>query len=242
MHAANMNSFSKCGSSESWQLHWGKKTHTHTHAHILLYASMCMSAHTCKHTKQIHTGFCGGKKRKKHDSLHKQACWTPLGGGAVVRRNCSIIKHICSLITKAKVVGLAVERRVLCYDLRWARPPNIRMGSDGQNNITSLIKYNMPLNLHKLITGHDNKAQAHKPSLAPMAFTSGLLAEMSGFPGPNTVSVQLPVSNNCPAACLYYKVAFPAFHPNPSVKNSGSFLHLGRTRRKRDTVVCNSKK
>lgn len=47
------------------------------------------------------------EKKRQHDSLHKQACWTPLGGGAAVRRSCSIMKHICTLITKAKVVRLA---------------------------------------------------------------------------------------------------------------------------------------
>lgn len=51
------------------------------------------------------------KKKRQHDSLHKRACWTPLGGGAAVRRSCSIMKHICSLITKAKVAGLAGSAR-----------------------------------------------------------------------------------------------------------------------------------
>lgn len=58
------------------------------------------------------------KKKRQHDSLHKQACWTPLGGGAAVRRSCSIMKHICNLITKAKVVGLAGSAHMaLEYDL-----------------------------------------------------------------------------------------------------------------------------
>lgn len=57
-------------------------------------------------------------KKRQHDSLHKQACWTPLGGGAAVCRSCSIMKHICSPITKAKVVGLARSAHMaLGYDL-----------------------------------------------------------------------------------------------------------------------------
>lgn len=57
-------------------------------------------------------------KKRRHDSLHKQACPTPLGGGAAVCTSCSIMEHICTLITKAKVVGLAGStHKALGYDL-----------------------------------------------------------------------------------------------------------------------------
>lgn len=88
----------------------------HFYIQSLLYADMNSQPDTHK-SKPTH-GSGKKKKKRQHDSLHKQACWTPLGGGAAVRRSCSIMKHICSLITKAKVVGLAASTYMaLGYDL-----------------------------------------------------------------------------------------------------------------------------
>lgn len=72
---------------------------------------ICRHEQPARNTQKLtHTCF-RKKKKRQHDSLHKRACWTPLGGGAAVRRSCSIMKHICSLITKAKVAGLAGSAR-----------------------------------------------------------------------------------------------------------------------------------
>lgn len=80
-----------------------------------------------------------------------------------MRRSCSIMKHICSLITKAKVVGLAGSAHMaLGYDLCLKyRHKNIKKKNNHcvrvvlqrHKNITSLAKESAPWSLDELVTG-----------------------------------------------------------------------------------------
>lgn len=169
--------------------------------------------------KQIHTRFW---KKRQHDSLHKQACWTPLGGGAAVRSCCSIMKHICTLIREAKVVGLAgsthtapgydlylqYRRRNLKKLTRCTRESSLEPGQVDQQPALTIKHMNCLL---------------HRQPSPPARWLKWVVS--------SDREQHLQITSNCPAACLYYKVGFPAFHPAPSVISSVSLLSLGRARR-----------
>lgn len=187
----------------------------------LLYAGTKSQPDTHK-SKPTHA-FEKKKKKSLHDSLHKQAWWTPLGGGAAVRRSCSIMKHICTLITKAKVVRLAGSTNTaLGYDLgfkyrhrnikkltHWVRESSLELpGQVGQQPALTIKHMNCLL---------------HWQPSPPARWLKWVVS--------SDWEQHLQITGNCPAACLYYKVGFPAFHPAPSVISSVSLLSLGRARR-----------